>query len=114
MFIQTENLPSPVLLEGRQLNDRRHSPRVPVLLAAWLWHTGDAEEAQVPMPVQILDYSDRGVGFLSSLPLDAGEHVDLDLEGDGRRRTRVRITQCALHTGDLFRVGALYERTKPM
>jgi hypothetical protein len=107
MFVQTENVPSPVLLEGRQLKDRRHTPRVPVLMAAWLWRTEDPEEAQVPLAIQILDYSERGVGFLSSLPLDVGEHVDLDMDGDGRKRTRVKVTHCALHAGDFFRIGSL-------
>jgi hypothetical protein len=113
MHIQIENLPSPMLLQGRQLQDRRHTPRVSVLMAAWIWLTDDPEEALVPMPIQVLDYSDRGVGFLSSLPLDIDALVDLDLEGEGLRRTRLRVTRCELHTGDLFRVGALCEGKPP-
>jgi hypothetical protein len=113
MLIQTKTLPSPVRLEDRLLHDRRCSPRIPAQTSAWLWRIEDPEDPQEPLAIQILDYSDRGVGFISTLPLDVSERVDLDLEGDGLRRTRVRVTQCEFHNGTLFRVGALYEGKLP-
>jgi hypothetical protein len=105
MFIQTHERLSPVLRKDRMLQDRRRSPRVPVMMPAWLWRTEDPDDPQEPLAVQILDYSDRGVGFLSPLPLD--------VNGDGLRRTRVRVTQCEFHTGNLFRVGAWCENKFP-
>ena len=109
MHIQTKNGLTPVLLEGRLLDDRRRSPRMPLMMSAWLWRIEDAEESTEPLAIQVLDYSAQGVGFVCTLPLDVNEHVDLDMEGDGVRRTRLRVTQCEFHQGTLFRVGALCE-----
>lgn len=113
MFIQTKTQLSPVLRQGRQIQDRRRSPRFPIMMPAWLWRSEDPDEPQEPLAVQILDGSDRGVGFLSPLPLAVNEYVDLDLEGDGLRRTRIRVTQCDFHTGNLFRIGAWCEGELP-
>jgi hypothetical protein len=113
MHIPSKNRPCPVLLEGRLLDDRRRSPRTPLMMSAWLWRIEDSEEADEPLAIQILDYSARGVGFVCALPLDANEQVDLDMEGDGVRRTRLRVTQCEFHNGTLFRVGALCEGKLP-
>jgi len=113
MQIQTKNRPVPVPLEGRVLEDRRSSPRIPLMMSAWLWRIEDPEESSEPLAIQILDYSAKGVGFVCTLPLDVKEQVDLDMEGDGMRRTRLRVTQCDLHQGTLFRVGALCEGTLP-
>ncbi len=109
----TKNGLTPVLLEGRLLEDRRQSPRIPLMMSAWLWRIEDPEESTEPLAIQILDYSAQGVGFMCALPLDVNEHVDLDMEGDGVRRTRLRVTQCEIHVGTLFRVGALCEGKLP-
>jgi hypothetical protein len=115
MFIQTKTRLSPELLQGRLLEDRRRSPRVPAMMSAWLWRAEDAEapeESNEPLAIHILDYSDRGIGFICPLPLDMNEKVELDMEGDGKRRTRLRVTQCDLH-GNMFRVGAFGEGKLP-
>jgi hypothetical protein len=115
MFIQTKTRLSPELFHGRTLEDRRRSPRFPAMMSAWLWRVEDpevSEETNEPMAIHILDYSDRGIGFICPLPLDVDEKVELDLEGDGAHRTRLRVTQCDLQ-GNMFRVGAFCEGKLP-
>jgi hypothetical protein len=109
MFIQTKYRVSPGLLQGRTLDDRRRSPRFPAMMSAWLWrpYAEDPEESAEPLAIHILDYSERGMGFISPLPLDTDEQVELDMEGDGMKRTRLRVTRCDLHPGNMFRIGAL-------
>jgi hypothetical protein len=116
MLTQNKNLLSPSLREGRPNIDRRRLPRTRVRMSAWLWLAEDPEapeESKEPLAIHLLDYSPRGVGFICPLPLAVNDLVDLDVEGDGIRRTRLRVSQCDLHPGNMFRIGAWCVAPRP-
>ncbi len=103
--MHTDFLKSPAvnILADRIIVDRRESPRLPFMLAAWIWRAEDPDE---PIAIRLLDHSERGVGFVCPFPLDTGEHFDLCLERDGVRHAGLRVTYCEFYGEDTFRIGA--------
>jgi hypothetical protein len=87
----------------RVINDRRLSPRQPLMLTAWIWR---AKAPAQPITIRLLDHSEHGVGFICPFPLDTGERFDLGLECEGQRRSGFQVTHCEFFSDDTFRIGA--------
>ena len=86
-----------------RIEDRRRAPRMPLMLTAWVWR---AEEPDEPIAIRLMDHSEQGVGFISPIPLDAGEVFELSMERDGQRRSGLTVTHCEFFNENAFRVGA--------
>jgi hypothetical protein len=86
-----------------RIEDRRRSPRMPLMLTAWVWR---AEEAQEPIAIRLMDHSEQGVGFISPIPLEVGEVFEFSLEREGQRRSGLTVTNCEFFNENAFRVGA--------
>jgi hypothetical protein len=93
----------PFVIPTNRYDDRRSSPRTPLMLTAWVWRGESPNEG---LAVRLLDHSDTGVGFISPLPLEPGELFELSLEHDGARRTNLKVAHCEFINENAFRVGA--------
>jgi hypothetical protein len=102
MHANQRQSPATAIPLDRILNDRRQTPRVPLMIPAWVWRGKAAQ----PTAIRLLDHSAQGVGFVCPLPLDPGERIELGLERDGVRRTGLRVAYCEFYGADTFRVGA--------
>jgi len=102
MNTNTRAFDSVALFAGR-ITDRRNGPRFPLMLSAWIWRT---KSPLKPIAIRILDHSDRGVGFICPIPLEAEEAIDLALDRSGPRHAGLHVVHCESLNEDTFRIGA--------
>jgi hypothetical protein len=102
MPTKTEQELTAVLESNRIADDRRQSPRVPLMVSAWIWRENTAE----PTAVRLLDESEAGVGFIAPMSLKVGERFELALGRTGVRRTSLCVKCCEFISADTFRIGA--------
>jgi len=85
-----------------RITDRRYVPRFPLMISAWIWR---ANSPCTPIAIRVLDHSDRGVGFICPIPLDADETIDLALDRVGPRHSGLHVIHCESLGEDTFRIG---------
>jgi hypothetical protein len=82
--------------------DPRQSPRLLLSVPAWIWR----QHASEPIPVRLFDESTGGTGFMSPVPLDLDETIELALGHTGVRRATLRVMFCEGNKANQYRIGA--------